>query len=339
MTIHRWWIGPCFHRRVRSNNHQPGRSRAQSMSRSPDAMCQDAVWAAIEPLIPPPPPHPLGCHRPRVSDRLCFRGRVLIRLTTGSSWQDIEAILDFGVSDTTSCSRPAATSGSQPVCLDELHTEAVAVVRPAIIDARPERSVDRRQSAQGALRRLRAPGRTRQTRAKLGWKWCDRRRTSRRPAGLGNRRREPQRRQTPRPNDRVNPAAGSLDDVDTMHLDARLRLPKDPTRKLNDAGLQRIWSSNAAVETHGTRRQAGCRCGSVAAELGAAASRGWVGYRWLSRPTPSQHATEQTCDDRHAAGCCLLPSRSSSSSSSWPMAPPVDGHHSLPIRRSPKCSS
>ena len=26
----------------------------------------DAVYAAIEPLLPDPPGHPLGCHRPRV---------------------------------------------------------------------------------------------------------------------------------------------------------------------------------------------------------------------------------------------------------------------------------
>jgi hypothetical protein len=44
--------------------------------------------------------HPLGCHRPRVPDEVCFRG-ILIRLVTGSSWVDIEAILGFEVSDTT----------------------------------------------------------------------------------------------------------------------------------------------------------------------------------------------------------------------------------------------
>jgi transposase len=61
----------------------------------------DAVWAAIEPLLPvPEDAHPLGCHRPRVSDRLCFRG-ILIRLVTGASWVDIEAILGHDVSDTT----------------------------------------------------------------------------------------------------------------------------------------------------------------------------------------------------------------------------------------------
>lgn len=61
----------------------------------------DVLWQAFEPLLPPPDrSHPLGCHRPRTSDRLCFRG-LLIRLVTGTSWVDIEAILDHQVSDTT----------------------------------------------------------------------------------------------------------------------------------------------------------------------------------------------------------------------------------------------
>ena len=61
----------------------------------------DAIWAAVEPLIPPPPrSHPLGCHRPRVADRLCFWG-ILIRLVTGCSWVSVEAILERQVSDTT----------------------------------------------------------------------------------------------------------------------------------------------------------------------------------------------------------------------------------------------
>lgn len=61
----------------------------------------DAVWAAIEPRLPTiPDTHPLGCHRRRVPDRVCFRG-ILIRLVTGCSWVDAEAILDHQVSDTT----------------------------------------------------------------------------------------------------------------------------------------------------------------------------------------------------------------------------------------------
>jgi len=47
----------------------------------------DAVWAAVEPLIPVhrPRPHPLGCHRRRIPDRVCFEG-ILRRLVTGCSW-------------------------------------------------------------------------------------------------------------------------------------------------------------------------------------------------------------------------------------------------------------
>ena len=62
----------------------------------------DAVWAAIEPLVPASArdAHPLGCHRPRVADRLCFTG-ILIRLVTGCAWVDAERLLDKQVSDTT----------------------------------------------------------------------------------------------------------------------------------------------------------------------------------------------------------------------------------------------
>ena len=47
----------------------------------------DAVWSAVEPLLPerPSDTHPLGCHRPRRSDRECFEA-ILFRLVTGCSW-------------------------------------------------------------------------------------------------------------------------------------------------------------------------------------------------------------------------------------------------------------
>ncbi|MGQ0804218.1 MAG: IS5 family transposase [Actinomycetota bacterium] len=62
----------------------------------------DAAWAAVERLLPavPADAHPLGCHRPRVSDRVCFEG-ILIRLVTGCAWVDAEALLGGAVSDTT----------------------------------------------------------------------------------------------------------------------------------------------------------------------------------------------------------------------------------------------
>ena len=36
----------------------------------------EAVWQAVEAFIPPhvAPSHPLGCHRRRISDRVCFEG-------------------------------------------------------------------------------------------------------------------------------------------------------------------------------------------------------------------------------------------------------------------------
>lgn len=67
-----------------------------------DPAILSAVWQAIWHLIPKPDTadHPLGCHRKRVSDFLCFKG-LWMRLIDGSSWVDIEAKLDCKVSDTT----------------------------------------------------------------------------------------------------------------------------------------------------------------------------------------------------------------------------------------------
>jgi transposase len=71
------------------------------MTRALDPDVMEVLWETIEPLLPPADDsHPLGCHNPRVPDRVCFRG-ILIRLVTGTSWTDIEAIMDFVVSDTT----------------------------------------------------------------------------------------------------------------------------------------------------------------------------------------------------------------------------------------------
>jgi transposase len=66
----------------------------------------DAVWQAVEALLPSPPidAHPLGCHRSRVADRVCFEG-ILIRLVTGCAWVDAERLLGRAVSDTTLCGR------------------------------------------------------------------------------------------------------------------------------------------------------------------------------------------------------------------------------------------
>jgi transposase len=70
------------------------------MMRALDLEVHNAVFEAIEGLLPPPPEHPLGCHRPRISDRVCFRG-LLIRIVTGAAWETIEFLMNYEVSDTT----------------------------------------------------------------------------------------------------------------------------------------------------------------------------------------------------------------------------------------------
>jgi transposase len=50
----------------------------------------DALWAEIEPLLPPRPPHPLGCHRPRVPDRNAMDG-IFYVLRTGCQWKALDA--------------------------------------------------------------------------------------------------------------------------------------------------------------------------------------------------------------------------------------------------------
>ncbi len=77
-----------------------------------DPEVADAVWAAVEPLLPPvsDDQHPLGCHRPRASDRLCFEA-ILIRLVTGCAWVDAERLVGNQVSDTTITHVSAEKSG------------------------------------------------------------------------------------------------------------------------------------------------------------------------------------------------------------------------------------
>jgi transposase len=94
------------------------------MTRALDPDVFDVIWTAVEPILPARPEnHPLGCHRPRIDDRLCFRG-LIIRLVTGSSWVDIEALLDHTVSDTTL--RARRNEWVAAGIFDQLRDEAIA---------------------------------------------------------------------------------------------------------------------------------------------------------------------------------------------------------------------
>ena len=50
----------------------------------------DWLWQRIEPLLPERPPHPLGCHNPRVPDRDAMDA-ILLVLRTGMQWNALNA--------------------------------------------------------------------------------------------------------------------------------------------------------------------------------------------------------------------------------------------------------
>ena len=50
----------------------------------------DELWAEMEQLLPARPPHPLGCHNPRVPDRDAMNS-ILFVLRTGCQWNALDA--------------------------------------------------------------------------------------------------------------------------------------------------------------------------------------------------------------------------------------------------------
>lgn len=50
----------------------------------------DWLWQRIEPLLPAPPRHPLGCHNPRIPDREAMNAIFLV-LRTGMQWNALNA--------------------------------------------------------------------------------------------------------------------------------------------------------------------------------------------------------------------------------------------------------
>lgn len=136
--------------------------------RALDPEVVDAVWAAVEPLLPAAPAddHPLGCHRARIPDRVCFEG-ILIRLVTGCAWVDVEQIMGRCVSDTTL--RDRRDEWIRAGVFDRLVDEAVAGYDRVVGLDLSECSVDGSQH--------KAPlggdgtGPSPVDRGKRGWKW------------------------------------------------------------------------------------------------------------------------------------------------------------------------
>jgi transposase len=136
--------------------------------RALDPEVVDAVWAAIEPLVPKPNAenHPLGCHRPRAADRVCFEG-MLIRLVTGCSWVDAERLLGGVVSDTTL--RARRDEWEEAGVIAAVVDEALGAYDKIIGLDLSEAAVD--GSHQKAPMGGAGTGKNPVDRGKLGWKW------------------------------------------------------------------------------------------------------------------------------------------------------------------------
>src|SRR6266540_2576051 len=135
--------------------------------RALDPEVVDAVWAAVEPLLPPPVrSHPLGCHRRRVADRVCFQA-MLVRLVTGCSWVDAERLCGNQVSDTTLRARRDEWIAAG--VFDALAEEAIAGYDRVVGLDLSDVAVD------GCLNKApcggEGTGRNPTDRGKLGWKW------------------------------------------------------------------------------------------------------------------------------------------------------------------------
>ena len=249
---------------------------------------QDAVWTAIEPLLPDPPDHPLGCHRPRIDDRLCFRG-ILIRLVTGASWVDIESILDFKVSDTTL--RARRNEWIAAGVFDQIHTEALAAFDKIVGLDLSEVAID------GSLHKApyggEGTGRNPTDRAKLGWKWSIGVDVHGVPIGWaidGANRNDVKLLE---PTLDAIAAHGLLVDVDTMHLDRGYDYPKI-RRQLNAAGLDDLVIQ---------RRR---RPGDVDRPMPMRLGLRWIveaTNSWLSNFGQLRRNTDRRLHHRHAALC------------------------------------
>jgi len=137
------------------------------MTRALDPEVAEILWRSVEPLLPVVnDSHPLGCHRQRVPDSVIFRG-ILIRLVTGSSWVDIEAIMEFEVSDTTI--RRRRDEWIAGGVFDRLEAEARAGY-----DRILELDLDC-VAVDGSIHKTpcggEGTGKSPVDRAKLGWKW------------------------------------------------------------------------------------------------------------------------------------------------------------------------
>ncbi|WP_420618473.1 IS5 family transposase [Candidatus Poriferisocius sp.] len=255
--------------------------------RASDPEVVDAVWAAVEGLLPVRArSHPLGCHRPRVSDKLCFRG-LLIRLVTGSSWVDIEAILEWRVSDTTLRARRDEWIAAG--VFDRLRSEAVAAFDRIVGLDLSEVAVD------GSLHKAPCGGagtvKSPVDRGKLGWKWSVAAERHGVPVGWAIDGANRNDIRLLEPTLAAINSAGLLEDIETLHLDRGYDYPA-VRRQLKALGIADACIQRRTPNT-GPRRPL------------------TLGLRWIVESTNSwlsnygqlRRNTDRKPDCRHAAMC------------------------------------
>ncbi len=203
----------------------------------------EVLWRTIEPLLPSPgDTHPLGCHRPRVPDRLCFRG-ILIRLVTGASWVDIEAILDHQVSDTTL--RARRDEWIDAGVFDRLEAEAMAAFDRVVGLDLSEVSLD------GSLHKApyggEGTGPNPTDRAKLGWKWSVAVEAHGIPIGWAIDGANRNDIRLLEPTLEAVRSAGLLVDIETLHLDRGYDYPVVRQR------LARLGMNDLSIQRRGTK--------------------------------------------------------------------------------------
>jgi transposase len=253
----------------------------------------DAVWAAIEPLIPPAPKsHPLGCHRPRVPDRLCFWG-ILVRLVTGCSWVSVEALLGYEVSDTTLRARRDEWIAAG--VFDRLRDHALHAYDRIIGLDLSEVSLD------GSFHKApcggQGTGKNPTDRAKLGWKWSIATDAGGIPIGwaIDGANRNDLTLLLPTLDDVAR--SGLEEDIETLHLDRGYDHPK-VRAQLGDRGLEDL-----DIQRRAKRGESG----PLSQPLG-------LGLRWVVEGTNSwlsnygqlRRNTDRRTRHRHAQLCLVL---------------------------------
>jgi transposase len=271
-----------------SSSSVSGRASHLALDREVAHGVADAVWAAIEGLIPPSrDDHPLGCHRRRVPHRLCFWG-ILIRLVTGSSWVDIEQILDGQVSDTTLRSR--RDEWIEAGVFESLKNEATAAFDRVIGLDLSEVSLD------GSLHKApyggEGTGPNPTDRAKLGWKWSVAVEAHGIPIGWVIDGANHNDVKLIDPTLDAVAAAGLLVDVGTMHLDRSYDYPAI-RRRLHALGVDDLDIQRRGTKKPGKKQPLNLGLRWIV----EAANSWWSNYGQLRRNT------DRRTRHRHAALC------------------------------------